>query len=323
MIEILTAGKEALEKAVQLIKKGELVAFPTETVYGLGANALDEKAVRKIFEVKGRPNDNPLIVHIADFCDLDKVAVVSGIVKKRAERLKKFWPGPLTVVLPKNGIVPNIVTAGLESVAIRIPDSKFALELIRKSGVPISAPSANLSGKPSPTNALDVFQDMAGKIELIVDGGNCKIGVESTVVDLTSDKVEILRPGKITLEELKEALGEEVVVREYKPGEKLRSPGMKYRHYAPNAKLIVVQGEKKKVRARIKRMIKENNKLGIKTERIIFDSAKDGMKTFFFKLRKFDNFGVKVILAEDVSCEGEWMALSNRLRRAASEIIVV
>jgi L-threonylcarbamoyladenylate synthase len=234
--KILT--KEFVSKAAALIASGELVAFPTETVYGLGANALDETAVKKIFEAKGRPQDNPLIVHICDVSEAERIAEVSEIFYRLAER---FMPGPLTAVLKKKDIVPDIVSAGLDTVAVRIPDNAIALEIIRLSGCPVAAPSANISTHVSPTSAQHVYDDLGGRIPLIIDGGECGVGIESTVLDLTSDKLVILRPGAVTAEMLKEIDD----VTEYR-GEvvKAKSPGMKYKHYAPNAKLYLCKTAK-------------------------------------------------------------------------------
>ena len=240
--------KEILHKAVRIIKKGGLVAFPTETVYGLGANALDKKAVRKIFKVKKRPLDNPIIVHIAEIEDLNLLA--KNIPEEVKILTKKFWPGPLTLVLFKKKIVPEEVTAGTNTVAIRMPDNEIALRLIRSSGVPIAAPSANLAGKPSSTIAQHVFEDLGDKIDLIFDGGPTKIGVESTVVDLTVQPPQILRPGGISFEELKRVIKNiqlhPSLLSEIRFASQLfngvKSPGMKYRHYAPKASLILVEG---------------------------------------------------------------------------------
>ena len=252
--------KEILHKAVRIIKKGGLVAFPTETVYGLGANALDKKAVRKIFKVKRRPLDNPIIVHIAEIEDLSLLA--KNIPEEAKILTKKFWPGPLTLVLFKKKIVPEEVTAGTNTVAIRMPDNEIALRLIRSSGVPIAAPSANLAGKPSSTIAQHVFEDLGDEIDLIFDGGPTKIGVESTVVDLTVQSPQILSPGGISFEELKRVikniqphpslLSEELKGKVYPVRfasqlfNGVKSPGMKYRHYASKASLILVEGNLEK-----------------------------------------------------------------------------
>jgi L-threonylcarbamoyladenylate synthase len=263
--------RKIIERAAKIIKKGGLVAFPTETVYGLGANALNKKAVKKIFEVKKRPLDNPIIVHIADFKNLKKLA---KRIPKEAEILaKKFWPGPLTFVLFKKKIVPNEVTGGQNTVAIRMPKNKIALELIKKSGVPIAAPSANLAGRPSPTEAKHVFEDFGEKIDLILDGGKTKIGVESTVLDLTKKSPEILRPGGASFEELKKNLPN-LRLHPSLLGKKLRgkpkSPGMRYRHYAPKAELILAKNSKE-----IKKLIKKYKKFGKKIGVMASTETKD------------------------------------------------
>lgn len=261
--------KRIIQRVAEIIKKGGLVAFPTETVYGLGANALNKKAVRKIFEVKGRPLDNPIIVHIAEVKDLKKLArdipkEVEILVhppkfcKTKLGRARKFWPGPLTLVLFKKKIVPDEVTAGADTVAIRMPKNKVALELIKNSGFPIAAPSANLAGKPSPTQASHVFEDLGKRVDLILDGGRTKVGVESTVVDLTVKPPLILRPGGISFEELKKVL-KDIQLHLSLSGKKFqgeaKSPGMKYRHYAPKAPLILVEGDLKKRLKKFKDLI--------------------------------------------------------------------
>ncbi len=233
--------KKLIEKAGKIIRKGDLVAFPTETVYGLGANALDGKAIKKIFRAKGRPLDNPLIIHIADKRELYKL--VKEVSKEAKRLIAKFWPGPLTLVFFKKKVIPSEVTVGSNTVAIRMPKNKIALELIKKAGVSIAAPSANLSGRPSPTTAQHVFEDLGDKVDLILDGGSTKIGVESTVLDLTVEPFQILRPGGISFEQLKKTIKDvqlhpSLLGKKFKGG--VKSPGMKYRHYAPKASLILV-----------------------------------------------------------------------------------
>lgn len=330
--------KEIIEKAAKIIKKGGLVAFPTETVYGLGANAFDKKAVRKIFEVKKRPIDNPIIVHIADFSYLKKLAKK---IPKEAEILaKNFWPGPLTFVLIKKKIVPDEVTAGTKTVAIRMPKNKIALELIKKSGVPIAAPSANLAGRPSPTTAKHVFEDLGDKIDLILDGGKTKVGVESTVVDLTVKPPLILRPGGVSLEQLRKFL-KDIQPHPFLIDEKLKvkivkSPGMKYRHYAPKAPLILVKEEDKI--EKIKKLIefykkkkkivgvmttKENKKFYKKADLVLAVGSQKNLnqvaKNLFKTLREFDKKGVDVILAEGFPEKGIGFAIMHRLKKAAKK----
>ena len=237
--------KEEMKEAAKLIAQGELVAFPTETVYGLGADALRPEASGKIYAAKGRPSDNPLIVHIADFSDMERVArEIPDSARKLAEA---FWPGPLTMVVWKSEAVPSTTTGGMETVAVRMPNHPIALELIRQSGCLIAAPSANTSGRPSPTEASHVVEDLKGKIAMVVDGGPVGIGIESTIIDLTEKVPMVLRPGYITPEMLASVLGEEVII---DPGiiamddtRKPKAPGMKYKHYAPKANMIIVDGQ--------------------------------------------------------------------------------
>jgi len=236
---------ENMNKMAEFIKNGGIVAIPTETVYGLGANALDISAVKKIFKVKGRPSDNPLIVHISKFDDIQKYAVnIPEIAYTLAE---KFWPGPFTMILEKNPLIPDIVTAGLNSVALRFPEHKLTQKLIEKSGVPIAAPSANKSGKPSATCALHVQNDFGEEIDGIIDGGMCNYGIESTVISLLNDNKQLLRPGSITVEQLREIIPEiiisDAVLNKINTGEKTISPGLKHKHYAPDIKTIGITGK--------------------------------------------------------------------------------
>ena len=242
-MKTLILNENEIEKAADIIKNGGLVAMPTETVYGLAANALDGKAVAKIFKAKGRPMDNPLIVHISDISQI--YPLVREFPDKARILAEKFWAGPLTIILPKSDIIPDEVSAGLDTVAIRFPSNKIAQALISKS-MPLAAPSANLSGSPSPTNARHVFDDMNGRIDAIIDGGECEVGVESTVITLATDTPRLLRPGGITVEQLREAIGDviidDAVLNPLKSGEKAASPGMKYKHYAPKAHIILLEG---------------------------------------------------------------------------------
>ena len=265
-----------LREAAALIKQGEAVAFPTETVYGLGADGLNGEAVRKIFEAKGRPQDNPLIVHI---CGME---MLHGIVSEVPERAKKlaaaFWPGPLTMVMPRGPEVSEVTCAGLDTVGVRMPSHPVVQAVIKASGVAFAAPSANLSGKPSPTNAQDTFVDMDGRLPLILDGGESAVGVESTVGAVTGEHPMILRPGYVTKEQMEAVLGEEVLVspailEKLKDGEVARSPGMKYKHYAPKADLVLVEGETDKVVARINELVREKQQLGQKVGVIATDET--------------------------------------------------
>ncbi|MBR5441961.1 MAG: threonylcarbamoyl-AMP synthase [Clostridia bacterium] len=235
----------AYKDAAQLLKENQVVGIPTETVYGLGGNAFSEEAVKRIFEAKGRPQDNPLIVHVSEF---DEIYQLVGQVPDTARLLaEKFWPGPLTIILPKSDKVPLCVTGGLDTVAVRCPSHPVANRLIKEAGLPIAAPSANLSGKPSPTRASHVYDDMNGRIPMVIDGGDCAEGVESTVITLSTPVPKLLRPGNITISQLREALGQvevdDAVLNPLKKGERVSSPGMKYKHYSPDADIVVLCGE--------------------------------------------------------------------------------
>lgn len=328
----------ALLEAKALILQGEVVGFPTETVYGLGADATNASAIRKIFEAKGRPGDNPLIVHISDLSEIG--SVISGEMPENAKKLAKaYWPGPLTMIFPKGERIPLCVTAGLDSVAVRFPSHPAAQALIRFSGVPIAAPSANLSGKPSPTTAQHVFRDMDGRIPLIIDGGSCDVGLESTVVDIRQTPVRVLRPGGVTPRMIADVLGEvEVdgsVLRPLREGEVVRSPGMKYKHYAPDGSLVIVKGGKARVAEEIislydetpgeKRILALNDHLSLYGNRKVYplgDDAKDMARCLFDALREMDNEKVSAIFSEAVEAEGIGLAVMNRLGRAAAFHIV-
>jgi L-threonylcarbamoyladenylate synthase len=322
-----------IKDAGKIIKNGGLVALPTETVYGLGANALNQNAVKKIFIAKGRPSDNPLIVHIADLNELK--LLVKEVPEKAKRLMKRFWPGPLTLIMKKTKIVPKITTGGLESVAIRMPSHKIALSLIKHSNVPIAAPSANLFGKPSPTSADHVILDLFGKIDAIIDGGNASIGVESTVIDMTSEPPILFRPGKVTVEQIEKCIGK-IIVHPSVSGIKMKnviakSPGMKYKHYAPNAKVIVVEGKNVDVKKKIKNLVKEYNRLGkgvgvITTDKnhdydgkVIFIGKNQNAfaKNLFKTFREFDKTDVDIIIAESIELKGLGLAIMNRLRRAS------
>lgn len=304
---IAKPSKNTLKYAAKLINDGELVAFPTETVYGLGANALDESAVKKIFKVKGRPQDNPLIVHISKFDQIKDLVV--GVPKEAKILSKKFWPGPLTIVLKKSKIVPSTISAGLDTVAIRIPNNKIALDLIKLSKVPIAAPSANSSGKVSPTKAIHVKEDINKKIPLIIDGGECEIGVESTVIDLTKKVPIILRPGKITKEEIERVLHKKVLIAK-KFSKKVSSPGVKYKHYSPNAKVVLFN--KKDFYKKYQKY--KNQKLMV----LFFDNNIEFYtKNMFSFFRECDNKAYEVIMVEIVKEKGLGLALMNRLKKAA------
>jgi L-threonylcarbamoyladenylate synthase len=316
--------------AAKIIKSGNVVAFPTETVYGLGANALDYKSVRKIFAAKGRPSDNPLIVHISDIAEVGILA--DNIPSTAYDLMDRFWPGPLTLVLKKSKIVPKIVTGGLDTVAIRMPKHKIAYRLIREAGVPIAAPSANVAGRPSPTMAKHVKEDLSGKISLIIDGGPTKIGIESTVVDLSRRTPMLLRPGSVTLEQLQEMIGA-VNVHPIIFGKKTksvhRSPGMRYRHYSPNAKIILVEGTK--ARQKISKLLHQYKSQGMRVG--ILSMEKNSMKSdltrfvgsnpntiaanLFKSFREFDEKKIDIILTHGVSQNGLGLGIMNRLSKAA------
>ncbi len=308
-----------LENAAAILQGGGICAFPTETVYGLGANAFDEKAVKKIFEAKGRPQDNPLIVHVSDRSQLDNICTVTPLAEMLMDR---FWGGPLTLILPKKEAVPYSVTAGLETVAVRLPSHPVANALIRLSGLPIAAPSANLSGKPSPTRAAHVIADLEGRADCIIDGGDCLWGVESTVLDLTVSPPAVLRPGAVTKEELSEVIGDVI----YGTGVGApKSPGMKYTHYAPNAPVYIAEGED--ALARIYSAAENFQKPGVlyyQTERPKFSSSvfagkneKEYAANLFFTLREFDKMGVDVIFAMPPKEGGMGDAVRNRLFKSA------
>ncbi len=331
-----------IKEAADIINRGGTVVFPTETVYGIGADALNEEAVDKIFTAKGRPQDNPLIVHIAEFDEL--YDLVEKVPENAIVLADKFWPGPLTMILYKKNILSDKITAGLNTAAIRLPSNKIALSLIKQSNKPIAAPSANISGRPSPTDASHVIEDLMGKVDMIIDGGSTNIGLESTVVDMTSNVPMILRPGGVTKEDIISVLGQ----CDYDPAiikseEKIvpKSPGQKYRHYSPRAKVILYKGTAKKIAEKINKDYDKFTSQGLKTgimstvqtEKFyagkinicIGDRTKPiTISSNLFKgLRDFDHMGVDIILSESVDEEGLGKAILNRLGKAASETIEV
>ncbi len=323
--------KKIIQNATKIIKNGGLVAFPTETVYGLGANAFDAKAVGKIFKAKGRPADNPLIVHVSDKRMLN--SVVKEIPLKAIPLMKKFWPGPLTIVFRKKKQIPNVVTAGGDTVAVRMPSHSVAFALIRGAGVPIAAPSANTSTRPSPTEARHVYDDFNGKIPLILDGGKTNIGVESTVLDLTTKIPILLRKGKITKKDIEKVIGS-IQVHVKKTKGVVKSPGQKYKHYAPKASLILVRGGIQAVKRIISRYSKKKifiitfsenkDKYSGVHEIYIFGKKQNTIaaaKNFFSLLRKCDKNGADIIIVEAVIENGVGEALMDRISRAASMIV--
>ena len=337
-----TITPDDLAEAGEIIRGGGLVAFPTETVYGLGGNALDPDASARIYAAKGRPSDNPLIVHIADMSEL---APLANEIPPMAKRLAgRWWPGPMTLIVKKSPAVPRATTGGLETVAVRMPSHPVAAALIRAAGVPIAAPSANLSGRPSPTSASHVIEDLDGRVDMIIDGGNSDIGLESTIIDLTGEEPELLRPGFVTIEEIRALTGSAGVDPAVfaPPSEDLRpkAPGMKYRHYAPKAPLTIVEGEAEAVAARIGGLCREaaasGKRCGVICSRQMAGridaplirilgeegSADDAARSLFAALREMDEKEADLIYAESLPDEGLGMAVMNRLRKAAGYNII-
>ncbi len=323
---------EGISLASDLIKAGEVVAFPTETVYGLGADATNESAVSKIFEIKGRPQDNPLIVHI---CDISHVKILCRDISDTAYKLmEKFFPGAFTAVLKASDVIPKSVRANLDTVAIRMPANKHTLEIIKNSKTFVAAPSANISGRPSPTNAQDVFFDLNTKIPLILDGGECEFGVESTVCDLTKDVPVILRPGGVTREMLESVCGKVAIAKgvlKHTSGIVL-SPGMKYTHYSPNAQVYVIkEDEQTPLAKKIKMLYDSFTKQGKspvifctqgepyehRNVRVLGKDAKEVAKRVFSALRRADESGFDTVLFEDLGKEGMGLAVMNRILRSA------
>ncbi len=328
----LIADADKISRAGELLKNGEVVAIPTETVYGLAANALDKDAVAKIFKAKGRPQDNPLIVHISDMEMLEKL--VEEIPESAIALAENFWPGPLTMILKKRDIIPDEVSAGLSTVGIRFPEHKIARAIIFTSGVPLAAPSANTSGKPSPTKAEHVFFDMNGKIPAIVDGGEASVGVESTIVDLTREKPRLLRPGGISKAQLESVLGEidvdPAVVRSIANDTVVAAPGMKYRHYAPNAPLFILEGDlasacefvKGEEACAVLCFEEEVEEFSTVCDNVISYGRESEPETLarklFDALRKFDDMDISKIYArEPKNGDGVELAVINRLQKSA------
>lgn len=328
VINITTEYEKALKESAKLLKNGEVVGIPTETVYGLAANALDEDAVKKIFVAKGRPSDNPLIVHIAKFEDL--APLVEEIPEKVKVMADAFWPAPLTMIMKKSDKVSDVVSGNLDTVAVRMPKSDYARAIIERCGLPLAAPSANLSGSPSPTNAKYVFDDMNGRIPLIIDGGNCEIGVESTVISFAEEPPRLLRPGGITLEEMTALIGEivvdDAVLNKLEEGAVASSPGMKYKHYAPSADITIIKSdfETFKNLCESEENITclcfdgENEKLNCPS--VTYGDKNDGYSQsarLFDALRELDEMGAKKVYARCPDTKGMGLAVYNRLIRAA------
>ncbi len=332
-------NEEEIKDAAEEIKKGNLVLFPTETVYGIGANALDAEAVKKIFIAKGRAQDNPLIVHV------DSIEMVEKIVKEitplEKKLMERFWPGPLTIIFKRKSekIIPNVVTANLDTVGIRMPSNEIANKLIQKAGVPIAAPSANISGKPSGTKVEDIIEELDGKVQYILDGGFTDIGLESTVIKIDNGVIDILRPGKITKEELEEVANQvEIdthVLGKVEKNEKVASPGMKYRHYAPNTKCMMVYSNNEKeminkINEITSNMQNENKKVLVlgrknhidayvaKNKWNMGEELEEVAKNIFTLLRKVDKEKVDLVIIEGVGEKGLGLAITNRLIRACA-----
>ena len=332
---------EAIRRGGDILKQGGLVAFPTETVYGLGGDALNPQASMKIYAAKGRPSDNPLIVHIAEF---DKLAPIVAEVPEKAKILaEKYWPGPLTMILPKSDLVPQETTGGLDSVAVRFPSDRIAQELIKAAGGYVAAPSANTSGRPSPTTAQHVEEDLGEAIEMIIDGGQVGIGLESTIVDFTEDVPVVLRPGYISLEMLQETLGDVrmdkgLIAADSKVRPK--APGMKYKHYAPDADLKIVEGDEAKVveyiNDNVNRLISQGYKVAVMTTEegkhnynkgiIVSMGHKDdelsAARHLYAVLREFDNENVDYVFSESFETDNVGRAVMNRLIKAAGHTII-
>ena len=323
----LTTDNIGLESACDILKNGGVVGIPTETVYGLAANAYDSEAIAKIFKAKGRPQDNPLIVHIATIDTLYEIA--KDIPKSALLCAEKFWPGPLTMVLKKTDKIPEAVSAGLSTVAIRMPKNKTARKLIIKSGLPLAAPSANTSGSPSPTTSNHVINDLDGKIDAVLMGEDCDVGVESTVITLAGEHPVLLRPGGVTLEQLQEILPDitvsDAVLNQLKKNESAESPGMKYKHYAPKTETFLVEGEgfsqfvNQKENSVAVCFLEEENE--IKTKKIVYGSLENPetlAKNLFDVLRSVDNMDVKTVYIHAPTKDGIGLAVYNRLIRAAA-----
>ena len=344
-LESLENNEEKLIEAAKILQEGGLVAFPTETVYGLGADGLNSEAAAKIYSAKGRPSDNPLILHIADMDMISKLA--KNISEDAMKVMNAFWPGPLTVILNKTDIVPYGTTGGLDTVAIRMPSHPVARELIRIAGVAVAAPSANTSGRPSPTTAQHVIQDLNGKIDMVVDGGKVGIGIESTIVDMTGENPMILRPGYITKPMLEEVVKKTVSIdpailsKEGMDGVRPKAPGMKYKHYAPKGDLTIVSGDNiKKVVGKIHELVEEKQKEGyrvgiIATDETVSQYGEGIVKSIgsredevsisvglYSVLREFDDEGVDFIYSESFEQDDFGQAIMNRLLKAAGYSII-
>lgn len=330
--------KIEIKKQAEILKKGDTVIFPTETVYGLGANALDEKAVSKIYEAKGRPSDNPLIVHIYDKHQVEELA--KDISPKAHVVMDRFWPGPITIILNKKDIVPSRTSGGLDTVAIRMPSNPIAKELLKETNLPIAAPSANISGRPSPTKANHVYEEMNNRVDGIILGGDCTFGLESTVLDLTNDIPTILRPGSVTKEDLESVIGQvniDPALENKEDNIKAKAPGMKYKHYSPNADVFIVSGGEKEVAEKINALVLENNKNNIKSVILCIEEHKNLYKgdtiilgrdlqevgsNLFDSLIMADKKGYDVVYTEAFENKGVGRAIMNRLLKSAGYKVI-
>ncbi len=337
----MQCSEEAYELAKKLFASGEIAAFPTETVYGLGANAFDEKAAGKIFDAKGRPHDNPLIVHVAEKAHIPELVSITETGKALIDA---FMPGPITIIMPRKSVIPDEVTAGLDTAGIRIPINPFAHRMLEVCALPIAAPSANRSGRPSPTTALHVLEDMDGRIPLILDGGACDVGLESTVVDAAHGEPMILRPGAVTKEMIEKVCGvcrvTESVLRPLHPGEKALSPGMRYRHYAPKGEMHLYEGEAERVGEGIRRAYDSALNASLSPCILCFSEhtemyagrrlvslgrlscPSEAASRLFTVLRDMDRLGIDRIFCEMLPTDGMGLAVMNRLGRAAAFQIV-
>ncbi|HBE9445162.1 RNA-binding protein [Clostridioides difficile] len=337
-IDINNIDYEEIKIQAKLLREGKTVIFPTETVYGLGANALDENAVKKIYEAKGRPSDNPLIVHIYEKEEVYDLA--KDISDKAKLVIEKLWPGPITIILNKKDIIPYKTSGGLDTVAIRMPSNIIARAIIKEAGIPIAAPSANISGRPSPTKAKHVYEEMNGRVDGIVLGGDSNFGLESTVLDLTEETPMILRPGSITKEVLEELLGEvklDPSLSKKEDNQKAKAPGMKYKHYSPNADVYIISGKRENVAIKINDMIKSNREKGLKTgvmctskNREFYDgevidlgnSLEEVASNLFDALIEMDKKSVDVIYSEEFPKIGVGQAIMNRLLKSAGYKVI-
>lgn len=341
--KVFEPTEENIKEAAAILAKGGLVAFPTETVYGLGADAMNGEAVGKVYAAKGRPSDNPMIVHISRASDIGQLTPrLSATI---VSLIENFWPGPLTLVMKKKPGVPDVTTGGLDTVAVRMPDNDIALRLIAEAECPIAAPSANISGRPSPTKAQHVIDDLSGKIDAVLKGPDCRVGIESTVLDVTGDVPTILRPGIITAEDIEAVLNAKV---EYDPslfkgkagiefdenGKPLvsddpdfkpKAPGMKYKHYAPKAQMTIFEGRRDRVKSEIERVKHLNEMIGVKVGVILFEEKafREAAHDFFADLREMDAQNVDLILAGALSdTDGVGFAVMNRMLKSAGYNIV-